>query len=260
MNVLRSNYVFPSYSKIKQEIVDKRSKAYERTITRLNQKLTDMGQQNNFQQDHDKIKNCIISLSAQNLSEKTPLEKENLAWAHQRHQSNPNNQESLNYYIEDDKEEENNYETYLKFKKKALERDLEEDRHDKLSGKEKKKQEEEEVQLFKMLYNDVRDSQDHPRTKTHQFDYNAARNHAQHSRKADRFSGIKRKLRESKPFVVAKQRERTEEEMHLVDYREKMIYEKNKKFLTDNYMEILKKLDSTNIVKWRILNTPDTTL
>ena len=34
------------------------------------------------------------------------------------------NGESLNYYIEDDGEEESNYEAFLKFKKKALERDL----------------------------------------------------------------------------------------------------------------------------------------
>jgi len=31
-------------------------------------------------------------------------------------------------------------------------------------------------------------------------------------------------------------------------------FEKNRKYLAENYIDILKKLDSTNIVKWRILN------
>ena len=31
-------------------------------------------------------------------------------------------------------------------------------------------------------------------------------------------------------------------------------YQKNKKYLTENYLQILKKLDNTNIVKWRVLN------
>ena len=44
MNVLRSNYVFPSYSKIKQDIINKKSKAYEGTIRRLNKKLVEMSQ------------------------------------------------------------------------------------------------------------------------------------------------------------------------------------------------------------------------
>ena len=44
MNVLRSNYVFPSYSKIKQDIINKKSKAYDGTIRRLNKKLVEMSQ------------------------------------------------------------------------------------------------------------------------------------------------------------------------------------------------------------------------
>ena len=31
-------------------------------------------------------------------------------------------------------------------------------------------------------------------------------------------------------------------------------YQKNRKYLTENYLDILKKLDNTNIVKWRVLN------
>ncbi len=31
-------------------------------------------------------------------------------------------------------------------------------------------------------------------------------------------------------------------------------FENNKKYLTDNYLDILKKLEGTNIVKWRVLN------
>jgi len=31
----------------------------------------------------------------------------------------------------------------------------------------------------------------------------------------------------------------------------------NKKYLTENYMDIIKKLDNTNIVKWRILNNEE---
>ena len=73
MNVLRSNYVFPSYSKIKQDIINKKSKAYDGTIRRLNKKLVEMSQENNFQEEHEKIKNCIISLSAENVNEKAPI-------------------------------------------------------------------------------------------------------------------------------------------------------------------------------------------
>ena len=32
-------------------------------------------------------------------------------------------------------------------------------------------------------------------------------------------------------------------------------YERNRKLLTDNYLDILKKLEGSNIVKWRVLNT-----
>lgn len=62
--------------------------------------------------------------------------------------------ESLNYYIEDDGEEESNYETYLKFKKKALERDLEEEEMSRvgLNNQERRKQKEDEEHLFKKLY------------------------------------------------------------------------------------------------------------
>jgi hypothetical protein len=128
-----------------------------------------MEKQNDFAADHERIKDCIITLSTQDSSEKPSIEKEPLVWAHQRQQSGPGAQESLNYYIEDDKEEENNYETFLKFKKKALERDLEEDRHDRLSGKAKRKQQHEEEQLFKQLYEVQQDHHPHPRpVLTHQ--------------------------------------------------------------------------------------------
>jgi hypothetical protein len=123
--------------------VDKRCQTYERVIGRLGQRLSAMQKQNDFAGDHERIKDCIITLATQDNAEKPAVEKEPLVWAHQRHPSGPGVQESLNYYIEDDKEEENNYETFLKFKKKALERDLEEDRFDRLSGKERRKQQQE---------------------------------------------------------------------------------------------------------------------
>jgi hypothetical protein len=39
--------------------------------------------------------------------------------------------------------------------------------------------------------------------------------------------------RQNRPFVAPR---RSEEEAHLADYREKMLYEKNKKLLTENYL------------------------
>jgi len=56
MRILRSNYVFPSYNKIKEEITQKKAHIYEEKIDRLNHKLESMHKGVDFDSDHDKIK------------------------------------------------------------------------------------------------------------------------------------------------------------------------------------------------------------
>ena len=48
---------------------------------------------------------------------------------------------------------------------------------------------------------------------------------------------------------------RNNQDMHDYDRKkEAKLYEHNRKVLRDNYTDILKKLEGSNIVKWRILN------
>lgn len=91
----------------------------------LKQHLQQLQLKHNFKQDHQQIQNSILALSTQNPHHNTQ-EKPALKPRHQPKGSclSSYHGESLNYYIEDDGEEESNYETYLKFKKKTLERDL----------------------------------------------------------------------------------------------------------------------------------------
>lgn len=41
-----------------------------------------MERQNDFVADHERIKDCIITLSTQDNAEKSAIEKETLVWAH----------------------------------------------------------------------------------------------------------------------------------------------------------------------------------
>ena len=68
-----------------------------------------------------------------------------LHWTPIQHHSH---QESLNFYIDDDKQEENNYETYLKFKKKTLQRDLDEAEYENNVDRDRKQRGDEE-RLFR---------------------------------------------------------------------------------------------------------------
>lgn len=52
MRILQSNFVFPSYGKIKEEIIQKKTHKYEEKISRLEGKLKQMQQANDFEADH----------------------------------------------------------------------------------------------------------------------------------------------------------------------------------------------------------------
>jgi len=70
MRILNSNYVFPSYNKLREEIVQKKVKNYQNRIGRLTQKLAQMHKTNDFTNDHEMIKDSIICLSQQNMCSK----------------------------------------------------------------------------------------------------------------------------------------------------------------------------------------------
>lgn len=63
MNVCSSECVFPSYNKIKQQIIDQQSKQYELKIQGLNNRLASMQSSSNFKADHQLIKQSIIALA-----------------------------------------------------------------------------------------------------------------------------------------------------------------------------------------------------
>lgn len=63
------------------------------------------------------------------------------------------NANSLNEYLDNSEEEDNNYEAHLKFRKKALERELEaDDNQDKICGKKGRDSPREEELFFLKLY------------------------------------------------------------------------------------------------------------
>ena len=99
---------------------------YQNKISRLKSCLSKIEAENDFERDHEQVQLSIMNLATKS-HEENEFQKGKLKVVNQErkiHNSGDNGQ-SLNYYIEDDGEEENNYETFLKFRKKALERDLE---------------------------------------------------------------------------------------------------------------------------------------
>lgn len=140
---------------------------------------------------------------------------------------------------------------------------MEEDQPDQMTSEEKKRQRDEEEQLFKKLYrtNEEKDATLSRAKSTKviksSFQYKTAKQDATNFiRKVEKMVAQKKIGRQSKSNIMTKQREKEKEEPDCGgEMKELLTYEKNKKFLTENYMDILKKLDSTNIVKWRILNS-----
>ena len=126
---------------------------------------------------------------------------------------------------------------------------------------EKKKQKDEEELFFRKLYlnqpekdaNLVRrcvSAKKPYRTKKGTFDYKETKENA---------GNFLRKLNK-RSFQSSKNINRKVTTMKKIRGGESSIeseiatFEKNRKYLAENYIDILKKLDSTNIVKWRILN------
>lgn len=151
MNIKSTDSVYPSYKDIQQTIQEQYLKKYQRKINALQDHLRDLESQHHFEKDHLKIQNSILTLATQNPPSDIP-ERGTLKARHQKKGSclSSYHGESLNYYIEDDGEEESNYETYLKFKKKTLERDLEQETISK-RGLNRRQKEEEEL-FFRKLY------------------------------------------------------------------------------------------------------------
>lgn len=49
---------------MKQDIIDKKAKRYEASIERLQHRLEKLTEINDFEADHEKIKNCILAFRA----------------------------------------------------------------------------------------------------------------------------------------------------------------------------------------------------
>ena len=163
MNIKASTCVFPSYRSILEKTQQTYIKQYKNKIHGLQSHLAQLQANHDFEKDHEQIQLSIMTLSAQNNQEDQHLRSKLKTMAPQEKiaRSNGDYGESLNYYLEDDGEEQNNYQTYLKFKKKILERDLQEEFKPKEQShiQEKKKQKEEEELFFRKLYVNGSDKQ-----------------------------------------------------------------------------------------------------
>jgi hypothetical protein len=110
MNFYPSERVFPSYHAIKAEIQHRYVKQYQAKIGGLKKHLAQLQTSHNFQKDHEEIQLSIMTLAAENGQESNrDKEKIKVIDQQQRRHMDYAYGESLNYYLEDDREEGNNY-------------------------------------------------------------------------------------------------------------------------------------------------------
>lgn len=118
-------YTFPSYARIASNIASQQRQQYLRYIQDISRKVKKLKEGMDCDAEHrDLIKKMIAthhnSVSLQD-AENTPMNDLGVL----KSKGRGHNAESLNEYLEDSDEDEDNFEAHLKFRKKALERELE---------------------------------------------------------------------------------------------------------------------------------------